>query len=86
MALAAIAPHPPLVLSSPPCLCSQASCPRAARTAGRTAGRPDPDWRWDGPDIPSRKPAWSNLQVAGDGRFWIRTPGEGVELRSPDSP
>jgi hypothetical protein len=30
------------------------------------------NWDWDGPDIPSVKPAISGLQIATDGRIWVR--------------
>ena len=36
-----------------------------------------PDWTWNGPDIPSYKPAFSQLLADADGRIWVRRPGPG---------
>lgn len=40
----------------------------------------DPSWRWSGPAIPDRKPAFRSLQVAADGRVWVQRsrPGERI--------
>ena len=50
-----------------------------------------PDWKWNGPSIPSTKPAFSSLHVAQDGRVWVRVPQPGVripdeELTQPADP
>jgi hypothetical protein len=31
----------------------------------------DPNWSWNGPDIPATKPLYHDLQVALDGRIWV---------------
>ena len=33
--------------------------------------RVQPDWRWDGADIPTTKPPYSGLSVGSDGRIWV---------------
>ena len=43
----------------------------------------DPNWRWDGPPIPDRKPAFDQLYVGTDGRIWAYRPGPGVEVEDP---
>lgn len=55
----------------------------------QTMRRLDPSWNWTGPDIPSTKPAYRELQVGEDGRAWVRlyTPGEPIpadELPVPE--
>ncbi len=37
----------------------------------------DPDWTWDGPPIPDRKPAYSTFVPDHAGRIWISRPGAG---------
>jgi hypothetical protein len=44
----------------------------------------DPNWRWDGPPIPDRKPAFDDLFVARDGRIWVYRQGPGVERDDPN--
>ncbi|UCC25082.1 MAG: hypothetical protein JSU98_15345, partial [Gemmatimonadales bacterium] len=44
----------------------------------------DPNWRWDGPPIPDRKPAFDDLFVGRDGRIWVYRQGPGVEVDDPD--
>jgi hypothetical protein len=36
-----------------------------------------PGWAWNGPDIPDRKPAFSEIMADRDGRIWILRPGPG---------
>ena len=31
----------------------------------------DPNWSWNGPDIPDTKPLYSDIHVGLDGRIWI---------------
>lgn len=33
--------------------------------------RVDPNWAWQGADIPSTKPAYRDIQVGSDGRIWV---------------
>lgn len=42
--------------------------------------RVNPSWSWTGPGIPSTKPAYTTLEVADDGRIWVRlsTAGEPI--------
>ena len=37
-----------------------------------------PDWTWNGPTIPDRKPPFRGLYVGKDGRIWVMVhqPGE----------
>ena len=44
----------------------------------------DPNWRWNGPAIPDRKPAFDNIYAASDGRIWVFRQGPGVELDDPN--
>ncbi len=39
-----------------------------------------PDWTWSGPDIPTSKPAFSQLLADADGRIWVRRPGPGFHI------
>lgn len=43
----------------------------------------DPNWRWDGPDIPGTKPPYDELYTAEDGRIWVYRQGPGVEVEDP---
>jgi hypothetical protein len=49
-----------------------------------------PGWRWNGPDVPSTKPAYSGLYAGEDGRIWVAIPEPGHEVESlaydPDEP
>lgn len=42
--------------------------------------RSAPDWKWNGPEIPSMKPAFSRIQIGMDGRVWVRVPQPGVRI------
>jgi hypothetical protein len=44
----------------------------------------DPDWRWNGPPIPARKPAFKALFAGRDGRLWVQTSTVGVARDNPD--
>jgi len=44
----------------------------------------DPNWRWDGPAIPDRKPAFDGFFPGDDGRIWVYRQGPGVERDDPD--
>jgi hypothetical protein len=35
------------------------------------AGRNNPDWRWNGPPIPTAKPPYNGIWVDGEGRIWV---------------
>ena len=38
-----------------------------------------PDWRWNGPPVPSEKPAFLRFYAGRDGRIWVQIPQPGVE-------
>lgn len=40
----------------------------------------DPDWRWDGPEIPGTKPPWRSVFAGREGRIWVQlhTPAEPI--------
>ena len=44
----------------------------------------DPSWRWNGPPIPDRKPLFSSIRVAADGRIWVQRAQPGVRVE-PDT-
>lgn len=50
----------------------------------RNFRRTDPAWRWNGPEIPDDKPAFDNLTVGEDGRFWVQRPGPSERRENPD--
>lgn len=39
-----------------------------------------PGWTWNGPDLPSHKPAYQQLHAAVDGRIWVLASGRGFEV------
>jgi 6-bladed beta-propeller len=41
-----------------------------------------PGWKWNGPDIPSAKPAFQALMVGKDGTIWVRVPQPAYENMS----
>ncbi len=41
-------------------------------------------WRWNGPPIPDRKPAYRDLYVGRDGRIWVLASVPGVHGEDPD--
>ncbi len=49
-----------------------------------------PDWDWDGPPIPERKPFYTDLYAGRDGRIWVQVSTEGREAgnedQDPDEP
>jgi hypothetical protein len=42
-----------------------------------------PSWRWNGPDIPQTKAAYSDLLVGEDGRIWVLVSVPSVEVEDP---
>ncbi|MDT8342241.1 MAG: hypothetical protein RQ751_12075, partial [Longimicrobiales bacterium] len=58
---------------------------RAEETARITADlrSTDPNWRWNGPAIPERKPAFDGIYPGEDGRIWVYRQGPGVEREDP---
>lgn len=66
---------------------------RAERQTIRAMRSVQPDWRWNGPSIPSVKPAYRTIQIAEDGRYWVavsqpseRIPDDEVEETDDDLP
>jgi len=53
-------------------------------SATRNMRNTDPNWRWDGPGIPDRKPAFRDLRAGEDGRIWVMRHSEGVRRDNPD--
>ncbi|HUG40319.1 MAG TPA: hypothetical protein VMM12_07535 [Longimicrobiales bacterium] len=47
-----------------------------------------PDWKWNGPAIPDRKPPFQRLWVGKDGRIWVQVaqPGERVPEEEVERP
>lgn len=43
-----------------------------------------PNWRWNGPPMPDRKPYFGDLHTGRDGRIWLEVPQPGVEGDDPD--
>jgi hypothetical protein len=54
----------------------------AEERATRNMRSMDPDWKWNGPPIPDRKPVFNGLFVAQDARIWVRlsVPAETIEV------
>jgi hypothetical protein len=52
--------------------------------ATRNMRATDPNWRWNGPGIPDRKPYFEQIFPAEDGRIWLLVELEGVEQDDPD--
>ena len=44
------------------------------------------DWRWDGPEIPSTKPAYEMFFADLDSRIWVIRPGEGRQVEGCPNP
>lgn len=57
---------------------------QARARATRNLRRTDPNWRWNGPDIPTRKPAFRDLYAGSEGRIWVLRFGPGVEADDPN--
>lgn len=59
---------------------------RAERAEGRKSieermRQTDPNWTWNGPDVPDTKPLYHGLQIGLDGRIWISlTPETGPKI------
>jgi hypothetical protein len=41
-----------------------------------------PDWTWDGPEIPATKPAFSQFIADHSDRVWVRRPGPGFHVEA----
>lgn len=50
----------------------------------RSMRRMNPDWQWNGPDIPDHKPPFTQILVGRDGRIWVRLHQPGIEEDDPD--
>jgi hypothetical protein len=70
------------VVELPSVTAGEAREERARRTANLR--RTDPNWRWNGPDIPDRKPPYDEIYTGLDGRIWVYRQGPGVEVDDPD--
>jgi hypothetical protein len=44
----------------------------------------DPNWRWNGPAIPSVKPPFRSIHPGEDGTVWVQTSQPGVKREDPD--
>lgn len=44
-----------------------------------------PNWTWDGPDVPKEKPPYGNISAGLDGRLWVALSAES-ESFEPDPP
>lgn len=42
-----------------------------------------PDWRWNGPPIPDRKPFFRRIHAGRDGRIWVEVALAGVQVEDP---
>ena len=56
----------------------------AEASATRNMRSTDPNWRWNGPPIPDRKPYFESIFSGEDGRLWVAVELEGVEGEDPD--
>ncbi len=56
----------------------------AEASTSRSMRSTDPNWRWNGPAIPDRKPYYENIYPAEDGRIWVLVELEGVERDDPN--
>lgn len=52
----------------------------------RSLRNTDPDWDWNGIDVPRVKPPFSGVHTAGDGRIWVRTAQPGSTRPDPRAP
>ncbi len=43
----------------------------------------DPNWRWNGPPIPDRKPPYNNIFAGRDGTIWVQVAQPGVKGEDP---
>ena len=50
----------------------------------RNLRQTQPNWRWNGPSMPDRKPYFNFLRAGRDGRIWVQIPLAGVEGDDPD--
>lgn len=57
---------------------------QAVATSTQSMRRTDPNWRWNGPEIPAAKPAFDALFAGKDGRIWVYRQGEAYEVEDPN--
>jgi len=50
------------------------------RSATANMRNTQPDWTWTGADIPTHKPAFSDLRADLSGRIWVQRPGPGYHV------
>jgi hypothetical protein len=43
----------------------------------------DPEWVWNGPEVPATKPAFSRFLADHSGRIWVNRPGPGYHVEGP---
>ena len=53
------------------------------RLATRNMRYTNPDWRWNGPPIPDRKPPFTRILTGRDGRIWVVVSQPAVEVDDP---
>lgn len=53
------------------------------RRVTRNLRTTQPNWSWNGPEIPERKPIWGDVFVSEEGRFWVRRHTEAKEVENP---
>lgn len=44
----------------------------------------NPDWRWTAPPVPEHKPAWRQILVGSDGRYWVKTSQPSTSAPAPE--
>lgn len=49
----------------------------------RSLRQTQPDWRWNGPPIPDRKPFFRRIHAGRDGRIWVEVALAGIEVEDP---
>ena len=52
------------------------------RRATRNMRTTQPNWQWNGPDIPDGKPLWKEIYVSDEGRVWVQRHTVGKEVES----
>ncbi len=45
----------------------------------------NPDWRWTAPPVPDHKPAWRQILVGSDGRYWVKTSQPSTSAPAPEN-
>ncbi len=63
------------------------SAEREFWTRGLTAQfrQRDPDWRWTAPPVPDHKPAWRQILVGSDGRYWVKASQPSTSGPAPEN-